>query len=145
MDAKEYLSQVKLLTAKLKITEAYIEVIRGERLTLRSAWPDGQPHGTITGDPTSQKAIELLEKLREYEKKAMTLRSNIWSKRMQIIETVNKVRDAECMELLYYKYINLLTWEETAAQMHYSTSHVSGPLHNKALGLIEELIKDNKK
>ena len=141
MSPKEYLSQIRLLTARLELVEANINRIREERITLRSAWPDGQPHGTITGDPTAQKAIELAKVLREYEQKQVSLRSEIWSARMHIIETIMKIPDSECNRLLFLRYVDMLTWEEIAVRMQYTYQWVAGPLHSRALDLVRELMK----
>jgi hypothetical protein len=141
MTAKEYLLQIRLLSARVDMIDSNIRTIREEQLTLRSAWPDGQPHGTLTGDPTSQKAIELTEQLQKYESEQLRLRSELWRKRMQIVETIGKVEDAECYKLLFLRYVDMLTWEEIAVLMHYTYQWVAGPLHGKALNYISEIIK----
>ena len=112
MTAKEYLEQVRLLTAQLARIDSTVKSIREEQLTLRSAWPDGQPHGTKTGDPTSQKAIELADKLEQYEYKQIQLKSKLWQKKMEIINTIDMVSDSKCNMLLFFRYVECLTWVE---------------------------------
>ena len=143
MTAKEYLSRIRLLTARLELIDANIKTIREERLTLRPSWPDGQPHGTQTGDPTSQKVIELAALLEEYEREQIELRSQIWRERIHIVETIGKVEDSDCQKLLFLRYVNMLTWEQIAVWMGYTYQWVAGPLHGKALSLVAEII--NKK
>ena len=140
MTAKEYLSQIRLLTARLEMIDSNINTIREEQLTLRSAWPDGQPHGTKTGDPTSQKAIELMELLEEYEHRQIECRSQLWRKKIEIIDTIGEVKDPDCHKLLFLRYVDMLTWEEIAVTMHYTYQWVAGPLHGKALEKISGII-----
>lgn len=141
MTAKEYLMQIRLLNAKLEIIEANIKRIREERLTLRPSWPDGQPHGTQTGDPTSQKAIELATLLEQYEAEQLQIRMRIWRERITTVETISEVKDPECQRLLYLRYVDMLTWEQIAVWLGYTYQWVAGPLHGKALELVNEIIK----
>ena len=140
MTAKEYLSQIRLLTARLEMIDSNINTIREEQLTLRSAWPDGQPHGTKTGDPTSQKAIELADKLKQYEYKQIQLKSKLWQKKMEIINTIDMVNDSKCNMLLFFRYVECLTWVEIAERMGYTYKHVESNLHNRALQIVDELL-----
>ena len=143
MSPKEYMSQIRVLNAKLDLIEANIKAVCEERMTLRSAWPDGQPHGTLTGDPTAQKAIDLAQRLEGYEHEQRMLRSKLFIERVRIFDVILSIPDADCMRLLCYRYVNMLTWEEIAVLMHYTYQWVAGPLHSKALGLVEEIL--NKK
>ena len=48
MDAKEYLMRIKTIQAKLNVIDANIRKLKQEiekltEVTVRSAWPDGQP------------------------------------------------------------------------------------------------------
>ena len=142
MTAKEYLSQYKLLSVRLEMIEANIKATREERLTLSSSWPDGQPHGTKVGDPTSQKAIELISLLEVYETEQRQLQSMLWSKRIEIIEAIGKVTDPDCYKLLTLRYIDMLTWEQIASRMGYSYPWVASHLHSKALCLIREIMEE---
>ena len=144
MTAEQYLSQYRLLSARLAVLESNIKAIQEERITLRSAWPDGQPHGTMVGDPTAHKAIELTRTLAGYENKQRKLKAELWGKRQEIVDTINLVPDPNCMTLLFLRYINLLTWEEVAVCMGYSYRWVAGALHDKSLGMIDEIINKNR-
>lgn len=161
MNAKEYLMQVGIIDAKLKTVEANIRKLRDEILTLddvslSSSWPDGQPHGTKTTDPTGSQGTRLAdannerrEKLRkellDYEYQEVTLRSNLWSMRMQIVETIDKVRDAKCVRLLFLRYVENAKWKQIAMEFGLSHEWVSGHLHRKAIELLQEVLDDDGK
>ncbi len=144
MTAKEYLLQYRRLMAQLRIIEANINWVREERLTLNPSWPDGQPHGTQTSDPTSQKVLELIRLLDKYEHDQTALRAKCYRKRMRIDETISHVEDPDCRTLLHSRYIEMLTWEEIAVNMGYTYQWVAGPLHGKALKIIGDIIKKDE-
>ena len=63
MTAKEYLTEVRRIDADIQMLTAEIDKIRLEMSgliddTISSSWPDGQPHGTGTGDPVGEKAAQ---------------------------------------------------------------------------------------
>ena len=165
MNAKEYLMQVGIIDAKLKTVEANIRKLRDEILTLddvslSSSWPDGQPHGTKTTDPTGSQGTRLAdannerrEKLRkellDYEYQEVTLRSKLWNKRMQTIEMIAHIMDSgDVMAKTYYtlltmRYVDGASWEEIAVEIGYTWRHTIR-LHGEALKKIGLLIGESQ-
>ena len=161
MNAKEYLMQVGIIDAKLKTVEANIRKLRDEILTLddvslSSSWPDGQPHGTKTTDPTGSQGTRLAdannerrEKLRkdllDYEYQEVTLRSKLWNKRMQTIEMIAHIMDSgDVMAKTYYtlltmRYVDGASWEEIAVDIGYTWRHTIR-LHGEALQRMEAVL-----
>ena len=158
--AKKYLLQIYLLDVRLKTIDETITKLRAELrsiddISVRSSWPDGQPHGTITTDPTGNQAAkladsynrrrdELKEQLQRYEEDQIAKRSELWSKQLEVLEVLDKVTDPQCHRLLVLRYVRLSTWEYIAVELDKSYQWVAGPLHSKALELVEEIIKLNK-
>lgn len=155
MTAKEYLLQIKLIDAKMKAIDAEVQRLRTELLTLddislHASWPDGQPHGTATTDPTGTKAAELADRynkkrdelkaqLLEYEYKQLSVRSELWSKRAEILETLQKVKTAELYTILERYYVGGERFESIAVDMHYSYKYIID-LHGIALQQIDKII-----
>lgn len=157
MTAKEYLMQYRVIQAKLRAIESMLRDIR-EELTglgvgsIRSPWPDGQPHGTGTTDPTGSEAIraadmmtiERREKLRDQladlEVREYKARSELWQQRIQIEETIGAVKDPTYNEVLHRRYIEGQTFELIAVEMHYSWRHTIR-LHGEALLEVEKIIE----
>lgn len=159
--AKDYLLQIKILDAKLNATTSNINKIRQQLkelgdVDLSSSWPDGQPHGAMTTDPTGSKAIKnitqykeerdrLVRKLREYEHQQILTRSELWSKRMEILAVLDKVPDPLCYQLLVLRYVECRKWEWIAVELDKTYQWVAGPLHGRALVLVEDILKKIKK
>ena len=163
MSAKEYLMSVGIIDAKVKIIEANIKKIRRELyeigdIGVSSPWPDGQPHGTAMGDPTGAKATkladsinakrdELKNKLLELEYEQVQLHSALWSRRMDVLNTIEKIFSAdEPITKTYYillteRYIDGKTWEQIAVDIGYTIRHV-WRLHGEALNRMEMILNE---
>lgn len=163
MNAKEYLLQVGITEAKIKTLDAEIDRIRKELhsigdISLTSSFPDGQPHGTKTTDPTGQKAVkladaynkkrdELKSMLLEYEYRHIQLRSHLWSVRADVIETIEQIYDpAEPLtktyyELLMLRYVENKSWERIAVELGYTFRHTIR-MHGIALQRIERILHE---
>ena len=138
MTAKEYLMQIRILDARCRSLESEIEAIRAETATLRSPWPDGQPHGTNVGDPVGTQASKLADQLNRLEEQLLKNKGRLWLKRMEIVETIGRVQDADCNRLLYMRYIENRKWEEIAVELGYTYRWVTS-IHGNALKKIDEI------
>ena len=68
MTAKDYLLQVRKLDASIKRLDLELTRARNELITLRSSWPDGQPHGSGgKSDPVGEKASQLADTITQIE------------------------------------------------------------------------------
>ena len=144
MNAKEYLMQIRMLDNKIKNLDEEIRDIRSEIITVRSSWPDGQPHGTGVSNPVESAVVKLRDQLEEMEHRMMALRSQLWSTRNDVIETIGKVTQAEYNRLLYLRYVQGKMWEQIAVDMGYTYQWVAGPLHSNALQEIDEILREEK-
>lgn len=137
--AKAYLRRIRKIEKDIENIEDMISDAREEQATIRSAWPDGQPHGTGTTDPTAQAVIDLEVKTGDYERKLIREKADLWKAKMDILDTISKVRDANLSRLLYLFYIDGKTWEEVAVELHYSWRHTLRR-HGQALQEVERII-----
>ena len=140
MRAKEYLMQIRKIEGQIQQIEAEIRSLRDEQIVLRSPWPDGQPHGTGKSDPVGNQAVKIADKIAELEVKALKKRGELWAKRSEIIETIGLVQDARLNRLLWLRYVQGVSFEEVAVDMHYTYRHVIS-LHGEALKQIDEITK----
>ena len=137
--AKAYLWRIRKIEKDIENIEDMISDAREEQATIRSAWPDGQPHGTGITDPTAQAVIDLEKKIGEYERQLIRNRTELWRAKMDILDTISKVQDAKLSRLLYLYYVDSKTWEEVAVELHYSWRHTLRR-HGQALRDVEKII-----
>ena len=158
MYAKEYLLQIRSLDARLKIIDNTIKKLRTEieslDISVKSSWPDGQPHGTILTDPTGSKATQLADKvdirreelrkrLLDYEYEQIRVRSALWSKQIEIIDTLSKVKDPTLYKILSYRYVDGQSFEWIAVEINYTWRHTIN-LHGRALEELQRILDSEK-
>ena len=140
MTAKEYLQQVGRLDEKIRQLEREIEGLRAAEVSLRSPWPDGLPRGTGIGDPVGREAALVADKIRGLEERVMRKRGELFSKRLEVIETLGEMTDPTLNRLLWAKYVDGQTWEQIAVDLSYTYRHIIN-LHGKALEAMEEILE----
>ena len=143
-NAKQYLMQVRLIDRRLRNVTKEIEAIRDAYSeTMRSPWPDGQAHGSGgKSDPVGEAAAKLADQLKGIEARQIRLRAKLWSIRTEVVNTIGRVPDADCNELLYRRYVECQKWEKIALEMGFDYSWVAGGLHSRALELIGEVLRN---
>lgn len=81
---------------------------------------DGMPHGTTPTSPTESAAIQLTEAKRQ--------RAQAWEQwqaaEYKVTAIINSVQDIAQRELLAYRYMEGLQWEEITVRLGYSLRHV---------------------
>ncbi|MBO6290992.1 MAG: hypothetical protein J6N51_01850 [Selenomonas sp.] len=60
-----------------------------------------------------------------------------------VMKTLSKVQDTNCLMLLELRYLSFKSWEEIAAEMHYGSRWVH-ILHSKGLAAVEKILGKNK-
>lgn len=136
MTAKEYLRQYEELNRKAQRlkSEYETELLKIDAIgsTLSG---DGQPHGSGVSRKTEDKAIRLADKALKWKEAEL----DAIAKRQEIFEVIHSVEGIEG-EVLYDKYINMMTWEEIAETLHYSVRGVQYA-HGRALLIVASMIR----
>lgn len=139
MESKEYLESYKRIAERLKVLMTEIERLRTEAESV-SINLDGMPHGKGKDDKTARLAIQLAE----MESRLQEEMSDMWSKRMEIIESLGRLQKHKHQTLLHKRYIECKSWEVIAYEMGISWRYCY-MLHGSALNEFEEVMKDEKK
>lgn len=139
MNAKEFLRQYKdamdyAARCELEYQEA-VENIDAIGSTLAG---DGQPHGTGISRKTENKAIDLVETRDKWAK----AKQDAFATRQEVVNMIIDIPDIEG-QVLYERYINLLTWEQIAEKLYYSYTGIHYA-HNRALNIVEERLSHNE-
>ena len=159
MDAKEYLNQVGILQAKLKVVDGIVDKLKVDignltDVSVRSTWPDGQPHGTKTTDPTGTTASRLADKNRkkrnelkkdllDYEYEQLKLKADLWAKQMEVVDMIGNMKDPTLYRLLIYRYIEGQSFEQIAVNIGYTWRHTTR-LHGQALIEFQKVLNRKK-
>lgn len=132
-EAKEFLKQYERAVdlaaryeAEYKLAVEQIDAI-GSTLS-----GDGQPHGSGISRSTEDKAVNLTE-IREKWKQA---KDQAFEVRQRVLEVIIDIPDIEG-KILYERYINLLTWEQIAEKLYYSSSGIFYA-HGRALDIVKQ-------
>lgn len=137
MTAKEYLSQYKDLNDSINAKLEQVGELRRKAQTVSSGSSDGThsstPHDRI-GEITAR-IVDLEHEINEDIDRSIDLQREIRA----AIATVPEVR---LRTLLEYKYINLLTLDETAVRMNYSYPQICR-LHGRALQFVKMIWNDS--
>lgn len=144
MTAKEYLSQIRTLETRIKSIDSEIEALRDEVGSLRSPWPDGQPHGSGVTNPVEAEAVKLADRLQQLETEQIKTRGRLWIQRMRIIDDIGRIQDNTAVALLTAKYVNGDTFEQIAVDIGYSYRQVLRK-HGEALEKFRAVMGDKIK
>lgn len=129
LTAKEFLKQYEQAARRIKRLE---EELNDERLMIDAVRSlsdnDGLPHGSGISKPVEERAIRLADKLAEL----VEARLEAIEIRRTVFDVVQKV-DGVPGDVLFAKYIKLMSWEEVCSSVHYSWSWTH---HYHKLGLV---------
>lgn len=137
MTAKEYLSQYKDLNDSINAKLEQVGELRRKAQTVSSGSSDGT-HSSTPRDRIGEitaRIVDLEHDINEDIDRSIDLQREIRA----AIATVPEVR---LRTLLEYKYINLLTLDETAVRMNYSYPQICR-LHGRALQSVKMIWNDS--
>lgn len=137
MTAKEYLSQYKDLNDSINVKLEQAGELRRKAQTVSSGSSDGT-HSSTPRDRIGEitaRIVDLEREINEDIDRSIDLQREIRA----AIATVPEVR---LRTLLEYKYINLLTLDETAVRMNYSYPQICR-LHGRALQSVKMIWNDS--
>lgn len=137
MTAKEYLSQYKDLNDSINAKLEQVGELRRKAQTVSSGSPDGA-HSSTPRDRIGEITVRIVDLEREINE---DIDRSIDLQR-EIRAAIATVPDVRLRTLLEYKYINLLTLDETAVRMNYSYPQICR-LHGRALQSVKMIWNDS--
>lgn len=132
MTAKEYLSQYKDLNDSINAKLEQVGELRRKAQTVSSGSSDGT-HSSTPRDRIGEitdRIVDLEREINEDIDRSIDLQREIRA-------AIATVPEARLRTLLEYKYINLLTLDETAVRMNYSYPQICR-LHGRALQYVKD-------
>lgn len=136
---------LKYRKAKEK-AERYRERVAHMENTLKGVNLDGMPRSGRLSDPTETAALNLLLLKEQLELAVIEAEETC----QRIADTIEKVQNPQFCELLYSRYILLLSWEAVAERLRarrigadYDVKYVDGDMHKRALNAYAEVMGDD--
>lgn len=123
---KEYLKSYEKVVRKMERSEIRIAEIRKNRLSISVKYND-MPHGHGSNDLSSYAAA-----LDAEERKYMKARYKRVKLCREITDKIERLENEDEKDVLMYRYINLMKWENICIKMDIGWSHVHR-IHNRAL------------
>lgn len=136
-EAKLYLDKVRNVKKEVDIARQKVEEYESYVMSVKSMFGEERVDtGKYKKNTIDEKVIKLIEK-----KDALTLlEKKLEDAKKEIKCLIDSIADKNIMNILYYRYVCLLTWEEIADKMNYK-KRWSMTLHMAGLDRISELIE----
>lgn len=138
VNAKEYLSQVKELTARYKAKQDEVTSIEALLLQAVSYGKDGSmSHDNNKNERIIIKLMELHDELNQQL-------VDMADKKSDVIRVINEVEDANEMVVLNKRYLEFKSWHTIEKEMNYSEQHVYY-IHRSALETVDKILNHKSK
>lgn len=140
MTAKEYLMQARRIDIQINFDLRELDHWRdlSGRITGCSFEPHYNPNRNIEAP-----FVRCLDKVVELEHKIAKEVNRLVDLKSQIVEMIHELDSVDYQSVLELRYISYFTWEQIAAEMHYSLRWIY-QLHGKALQAFEKIMESGK-
>ena len=136
MNAKEYLRQAWNIDQRIKDKLDQVARLKEMTTNVTSVISDMPRNAT----PNPKKMEDAVLRLAEMESEIDADIGSLVNLKIEIMQTIWRVEDANCRTLLEMRYISFKSWEEIAAAMGITVRWLHR-LHAKALRLVGEFTK----
>ena len=134
MTAKQYLSRAYVLRRRIAAKEMHLEELRTQAEHITSDLT-GMPRGSGTSSPVERVAIQIADLSFEIELDWLDLLAY----QEEIRKTIDLLQDPAAAQILSYRYLSYMRWQDIADTMHYSVRHTTR-LHGRALKQIDDVL-----
>ncbi len=136
MNIKDYLKQIKRLTIRVEQIGEEITEIEA-RLGVQGINYNKMPVTPSPEDKMSRYIYKLIELKDAYTEESQRL----MSKRKEIIDSISLLEDCRLQQVLYYRYVKDMRWEEIAERLSYDDKYIFR-LHGYALLELKKILKE---
>ena len=138
LDAIEYLKQIKNMDS---IIQSDIEELATlEALATKTTAVMGDDRVQSSG--SQQKMADCVVKIADMRKQISEEIDTLLKLKQEARSLICSVRDADCITLLFKRYLMYKTWEQIAVEMNFTYQWVSDGLHKRALGQVQKILDE---
>lgn len=141
MYAKEYLSRIKLLDYRIRNKKIELEDIEYKMQGISSV-KIGDKNGINSSSNIQSPQEKLIFKYFEYQKDLSKSIEELMNLKTEAMARIDKLDNADYVNLLYKRYFQYKKWEEIALEMNYAYRSIIR-LHDKALHKMDKIIGSN--
>lgn len=135
INAKEYLQQIETMDSKINSLLDQLESLR--TLATRVTATYGGEKVKSSSDPqrmasSVNRIVDLSNEIDDQVDEFIDLKTNV-------LNSINKMENADYINILYARYFKYETWEQIANELHYSYQWVC-VLHGRGLNVLSNIL-----
>ena len=138
MTIKEELQRIALLDERIHELQDNMRAIAEDISALRSAWPDGIPHGGGISDPTATKAIKLSAKLHQSRDHYHRLMLDLIVERQHLVDLIDQLNCPKHRRVIRLRYVDGKSWSHVASDIGCTRQHAYR-LERSAIAELEQI------
>lgn len=139
-EAKDYLLQIKLLDAQIDCMLNTVQGLRDSLLRITPVLKDD----VVSGSSSHDRMSATIAKIVDLEKEINAKVDDMVDRKSRVIRLLEKVRNPDYLTILQRRYVDLASFEEIAAEMHYTYRWIC-KLHGRALQTFAKIMDEEKK
>lgn len=136
-EAKECLAEIRLLDTQIDCMLSTVDGLRDSLLRITQMPKEDM----VTGGSSHDRMSTTIAKIVDLENEINAKVDILVDKKARIVRLLEKVRHPDYLKVLQLRYIEYDTFEEIAAEMHYSYCWICR-LHGRALQVVGKLLKE---
>lgn len=118
MDAREYLSQISSIDRRIIRLKHRLADIEAMKVSIKSpANMHAEPGG---GSDREERILTLMEKSDAYIRQILAEIDRLLDRKEQISKEIDSLPDKRHSDVLYYRYVLCMKWEDVAQAMNYN-------------------------
>lgn len=139
-EAKDYLLEIKLLDAQIDCMLSNVDGLRDSLLRITPVLKQD----VVTGGSSHDRMAVTMAKIVDLQAEINQKIDALVDRKAHVIHQLEKVRNPDYLMILQRRYVDLDSFEEIAAEMHYTYRWIC-KLHGRALQAFSKIMDEEKR
>ena len=137
MTAKEYLNRAWNVDQRINSKLHQLDSLK-DMATKATSTLGTEP---VSGTRNVQRMADTIDNIIALENEINDDIDRLVDLKRDVIKTISKVQDTNCLTLLELRYLSFKSWDDIAAEMNYTSRWVH-IMHSKALAAVEKILAE---
>ncbi|MBO6293806.1 MAG: hypothetical protein J6N51_16350 [Selenomonas sp.] len=137
MTAKEYLNRAWNVDQRINSKLHQLDSLK-DMATKATSTLGTEP---VSGTRNVQRMADTIDNIVALENEINDDIDRLVDLKRDVIKTISKVQDTNCLTLLELRYLSFKSWDDIAAEMNYTSRWVH-IMHSKALAAVEKILAE---